>query len=69
MQGLAALSAFIAVATTWAATAEAATCKQLRALCYEMRANDNDCTKPYQRCLKTGTFVTPMGRRFKASTR
>jgi hypothetical protein len=50
-------------------TAEARSCQQLRALCWEMRANDNDCVRPYQRCLKTGTFVTPLGRRFKATAR
>jgi hypothetical protein len=29
--------------------------------------NKNDCAKPYQRCLSTGTFITPLGRVFKAT--
>lgn len=47
--------------------AAARTCAQLRALCHTMRDDKNDCTKPYQRCLETGTFITPLGRVFKAT--
>lgn len=47
--------------------ASARTCEQLRTLCYGMRDDKSDCTKPYQRCLKTGVFVTPLGRVFKAT--
>ena len=47
--------------------AAAKTCKELRALCYTMRDDKSDCTKPYQRCLETGTFITPLGRVFKAT--
>jgi hypothetical protein len=47
--------------------ASAKSCVELRSLCYTMRDNKNDCTKPYQRCLSTGTFVTPLGRVFKAT--
>ena len=47
--------------------AAAKSCQELRALCYTMRDDKNDCTKPYQRCLQTGTFVTPLGRVFKAT--
>ena len=47
--------------------AEARTCKQLRALCYTMRDDKSDCTRPYERCLKTGTFITPLGRVFQAT--
>ena len=49
--------------------ADARTCTQIRALCWTMRANDADCTIPYRRCLKTGIFITPLGRRFKATTK
>ncbi len=47
--------------------AAAKSCQELRSLCYTMRDDKNDCTKPYQRCLQTGTFVTPLGRVFKAT--
>jgi len=47
--------------------ASARTCEQLRTLCHGMRDDKSDCTKPYQRCLKTGVFVTPLGRVFKAT--
>jgi hypothetical protein len=47
--------------------AAAKTCSELRALCWTMRSDKSDCTKPYQRCLKTGTFITPLGRVFKAT--
>ena len=47
--------------------AEAKSCAELRALCWTMRDDKSDCTGPYQRCLKTGTFVTPLGRVFKAT--
>ena len=47
--------------------AEAKSCVELRALCWTMRDDKSDCTGPYQRCLKTGTFVTPLGRVFKAT--
>ena len=49
------------------APAAAKTCKELRALCYTMRDDKSDCTKPYERCLQTGTFITPLGRVFKAT--
>lgn len=45
----------------------ARTCEQLRTLCYGMRDDKSDCTRPYQRCLKTGVFITPLGRVFKAT--
>ena len=47
--------------------AYARSCEQLRSLCYGMRDDKNDCTRPYQRCLKTGVFITPLGRVFKAT--
>lgn len=49
--------------------AQARSCADLRALCWTMRSDKSDCTKPYQRCLKTGTFITPLGRVFKATSR
>ena len=69
MRALAVIAAAIAVFAMPITPAEARSCKQLRALCWTMRANDNDCAKPYLQCRKTGTFVTPLGRRFKATTR
>ena len=54
----------LALSTTGAA---AKSCSELRSLCWTMRDNKNDCTKPYQRCLSTGTFITPLGRVFKAT--
>jgi hypothetical protein len=50
-----------------AGTASAKTCYELQQLCWTMRSDKSDCTKPYQRCLSTGTFVTPLGRVFKAT--
>ncbi len=50
-----------------AMAAEARSCGDLQALCWTMRAARSDCTLPYQRCLKTGVFVTPLGRVFKAT--
>ncbi|MFM9938464.1 MAG: hypothetical protein ACKVP7_03080 [Hyphomicrobiaceae bacterium] len=52
-----------------AAPAAARSCADLRALCWTMRTDKSDCTGPYQRCLKTGVFITPLGRRFVATTR
>lgn len=49
--------------------AEARSCTDLRALCWTMRSDKSDCTRPYQRCLKTGTFITPLGRVFRADSR
>jgi hypothetical protein len=50
-----------------AAPAAAKSCSELRSLCWTMRDDKNDCAKPYQRCLVTGTFITPLGRVFKAT--
>lgn len=50
-------------------TAHARSCSDLRSLCWTMRSDKSDCTGPYQRCLKTGVFITPLGRVFKATTR
>jgi hypothetical protein len=47
--------------------ASAKSCSELRSLCHTMRSDKSDCTKPYQRCLSTGTFITPLGRVFKAT--
>jgi hypothetical protein len=47
--------------------ASAKSCSELRSLCWTMRDNKNDCTKPFQRCLSSGTFITPLGRVFKAT--
>ena len=57
----------IPLAFAAAAPASARTCRQLRALCYTMRDDKSDCARPYQRCLATGTFITPLGRVFKAT--
>lgn len=57
----------VAVVAAGAGAAEARTCEQLRTLCHGMRDDKSDCTRPYQRCLKTGVFVTPLGRVFKAT--
>ena len=62
---LAALAGLLLVQSP--ATAEARTCAELRALCWTMRDDKSDCTRPYQRCLQTGVFVTPLGRVFKAT--
>jgi hypothetical protein len=63
--GLAALTATLVVIGAGAASAK--TCYELQQLCWTMRSDKNDCTRPYQRCLSTGTFVTPLGRVFKAT--
>ncbi len=60
--------AMLAVLTT-VETAYARSCSDLRALCWTMRTDKSDCTAPYQRCLKTGVFITPLGRVFKATSR
>ena len=52
-----------------ASAAEARSCTDLRALCWTMRSDKSDCTRPYQRCLKTGKFITPLGRVFQADQR
>jgi hypothetical protein len=60
--------AVIGASLAWqAAPAAAKSCSELRSLCWTMRDDKNDCTKPYQRCLVTGTFITPLGRVFKAT--
>jgi hypothetical protein len=63
---LGALAAVAALSAS-APAAQAKTCKELRALCHTMRDDKNDCTRPYQRCLETGVFITPLGRVFKAT--
>jgi uncharacterized membrane protein len=63
----AALMAALPLLAASSTGAEAKSCSELRSLCYTMRDNKNDCTKPYQRCLSTGTFITPLGRVFKAT--
>jgi hypothetical protein len=60
---LAGCAAMVAVAQP----ASAKTCAELRQLCHTMRSDKSDCTRPYQRCLSTGTFITPLGRVFKAT--
>lgn len=45
----------------------AKSCSELRSLCWTMRSDKSDCTRPYQRCLTTGVFITPLGRVFKAT--
>lgn len=65
---------FVAIVTsivlfTGIETAHARSCSDLRALCWTMRSDKGDCTGPYQRCLKTGVFITPLGRVFKATSR
>lgn len=57
----------IPLATVGSLPASAKTCSELRALCYTMRDDKSDCTRPYQRCLSTGSFITPLGRVFKAT--
>lgn len=49
--------------------AEAKSCTELRALCWTMRDDKSDCAGPYRRCLKTGKFITPLGRVFTATSR
>jgi hypothetical protein len=62
--GLAALALLATIQT-----ASARSCGDLRVLCWTMRTDKSDCTGPYQRCLKTGVFITPLGRVFKATSR
>ena len=50
-------------------TAYAKSCEELRSLCWTMRSDKSDCTRPHQKCLKTGVFVTPLGRVLKATSR
>jgi hypothetical protein len=58
----------VAVLGLWpVSAAEARSCSELRSLCWTMRTDKSDCTGPYQRCLKTGVFITPLGRVFKAT--
>lgn len=62
-------AAIFLAAVVSSGAAEARSCTDLRALCWTMRDDKSDCAKPYLRCLKTGVFVTPLGRRFKATSR
>jgi hypothetical protein len=64
---IALLALTIATATVFNTAAEARTCSELRSLCWTMRDDKSDCAKPYQRCLNTGVFITPLGRVFKAT--
>jgi ABC-type sugar transport system substrate-binding protein len=64
---IATIAAVLAGVAVTPGEAAARSCKELRSLCWTMRDDKNDCTKPYQRCLVTGTFVTPLGRVFKAT--
>jgi hypothetical protein len=59
------------VAATWvvSASAEARSCIELRALCWTMRDDKSDCAAPFRRCPSTGVFITPLGRRFVATSR
>jgi hypothetical protein len=61
------LAAFGLALAAQSTPADAKSCSELRSLCWTMRDDKNDCTKPYQRCLVTGTFITPLGRVFKAT--
>ena len=65
--GLLSAGVIAVCAVASAGAAQARTCEQLRTLCHGMRDDKRDCIKPYQRCLKTGVFVTPLGRVFKAT--
>ena len=58
-----------AVSATAPQSAEARSCSELRSLCWTMRTDKSDCARPYQRCLQTGVFITPLGRRFVATSR
>lgn len=53
----------------FSAPAAARSCADLRALCWTMRTDKSDCTMPYRRFLQTGVFITPLGRRFVATSR
>ena len=57
------------VSVTTSTIAEAKSCTQLRSLCWTMRDDKSDCAAPYRRCLKSGLFITPLGRVFKATSR
>jgi hypothetical protein len=61
------LAAVAGVVVAVSGPAVARSCKELRSLCWTMRDDKNDCAKPYQRCLVTGVFITPLGRVFKAT--
>lgn len=63
------LAAIVAVVGVIAigSRAEARTCEELRAVCWTMRSEKADCTKPYDDCLKSGVFITPLGRAFRAT--
>lgn len=65
----AAVLALVAAIAVAPAPARARSCTELRALCWTMRAARSDCTEPYRRCLRTGVFITPLGRRFPATSR
>lgn len=66
---LASAAAFVAAALVTSPLAEARSCTELRALCWTMRDDKTDCAGPYRRCLATGVFITPLGRRFVATSR
>ena len=66
-RGALTLAALGMAVTAQSMPATAKSCSELRSLCYTMRDDKNDCAKPYQRCLVTGTFITPLGRVFKAT--
>lgn len=63
------LAAALVTLVAAAMPAAARSCADLRALCWTMRTDKSDCTMPYRRCLQTGVFVTPLGRRFVATSR
>ena len=64
---LAAAALVVALTVLTTLPAAAKSCKELRSLCWTMRDDKSDCTRPYQRCLTTGTFITPLGRVFKTT--
>lgn len=70
-RSLAVLAVAVGVTSLAASTVPAAarSCADLRALCWTMRTDKSDCAMPYRRCLQTGVFITPLGRRFIATTR
>lgn len=68
-EGIGAILVLAAISVVAPTPAEAKSCSELRGLCWTMRSDKSDCTIPYQRCLKTGTFITPLGRVFKATIR
>lgn len=63
------VSSLLAGVMLFSSFAEARSCADLRALCWTMRSDKSDCTGPYNRCRKTGVFITPLGRVFKATSR